>query len=66
MSDGARRITAGYRAAGGAAAGATAIEELINMQPHNPDPQAGSGRNGPDLTPADRPHAPLGPASVQV
>ncbi|GGI02195.1 glycosyl transferase [Arthrobacter liuii] len=46
MSDGAHRIAAGYRAAGGAAAGAEAIEELISPKPHNPEPEA--ARGGPD------------------
>lgn len=39
MSDGARRIAAGYRAAGGAAAGATAVEALITPKPQNPEPE---------------------------
>ncbi|MFF1884145.1 glycosyltransferase [Pseudarthrobacter sp. NPDC058196] len=39
MSDGARRIAAGYRAAGGAAAGAEAIEELITQQRQHPEPE---------------------------
>lgn len=39
MADGARGIAAGYRAAGGAAAGATAIEALITHKPHNPEPE---------------------------
>lgn len=40
MSDGACRIAAGYRAAGGAAAGAEAVEELINREPRSPEPGA--------------------------
>lgn len=43
MSDGARRIAAGYRAAGGAAAGAEAVEELISRKPQTPEPEAARG-----------------------
>lgn len=35
MADGARRVAAGYRAAGGAAAGADAVEELLRAKLHD-------------------------------
>ncbi|MDJ0457059.1 glycosyltransferase [Arthrobacter sp. NQ7] len=46
MADGASRIASGYRAAGGAMAGATAVEELITQKPRTPRPEA--ARKGPD------------------
>jgi MGT family glycosyltransferase len=46
MADGAHRIASGYRAAGGAAAGAKAVEALIGQKPHTPEPEA--ALEGPD------------------
>ncbi|GAC1540686.1 MAG: hypothetical protein NVS3B12_27780 [Acidimicrobiales bacterium] len=40
MADGARGVASGYRAAGGAAAGADAVETLITGQPHTAQPQS--------------------------
>jgi MGT family glycosyltransferase len=43
MADGARRTAAGYRAAGGAAAGAQAVEALIARRLDNPQPESALG-----------------------
>lgn len=46
MTDGARRVAAGYRAAGGASAGADAVEELLSPTLNHPDAEVAP--DGPD------------------
>ncbi|GAB3267535.1 glycosyltransferase [Sinomonas notoginsengisoli] len=51
MADGARRVAAGYRAAGGAAAAADAVERLVpvpTLQADQPNSQASTGHEAAD------------------